>query len=161
MRSIELLQPSDLSETCRRSCSYAHVLAFATFAAFYFVTALAGVSANTAVPPKLRPQAQADVESPAAVSGREKRGSAATQDQEPAADQAKTPPPLTTRLDGDIPVEPNANKKSLRREIMTIGLMFAMGIGCTILAGLAIWMLQKNSVYVTSKDPNEKNRPSK
>jgi hypothetical protein len=44
-----------------------------------------------------------------------------------------------------IPVLPGANEQAYRREVTTLALMGAMGVVCTLLAFLAVWMLQRNS----------------
>lgn len=66
--------------------------------------------------------------------------SPATATESPSA--AATSPTNASRP--PVPIPPDANSMAWRREILTVSLLGVMGVGCTIAAFFAVWILSKN-----------------
>lgn len=62
-----------------------------------------------------------------------------------AADQPTAPETPAAPKPEPVPILPDANEVALQREVILIALMGVMGIGCTVVAFFAFWMLGKNS----------------
>ena len=70
----------------------------------------------------------------------------------PAADspapETETPPATSTSPTNashpGVPIPPDANALAWRREILAVSLLGVMGVGCTIAAFFAVWILSKN-----------------
>lgn len=58
-----------------------------------------------------------------------------------------------------VPILPNANEVAMQRELILIILMGIMGLGCTLLAFLAFWMLGKNSNTTDPEKPYHADPP--